>query len=66
LITAYTLLVERPIGREERSCASKVPFSSRREARSRVRHGHGQDGTLRPYHCQFCGEWHLGHRPRRR
>jgi hypothetical protein len=48
VITACTLLVERPTGRVERSCTSKAPFGSRREARSRIRHGHGQDGTLRP------------------
>ena len=66
MITAYALLTERPRSRVERSCSSKVPFDSRREAVSRVRHGRHQDGTLHPYHCAFCGAWHLGHRFRRR
>ena len=64
-ITAYTLLVERPTNRIERSCSSKIPYASRREARARVRDGRNQDGTLRPYHCQFCDLWHLGHSRRR-
>jgi hypothetical protein len=66
MIAAYTLLTERPTGRVERSCSSKAPYGSRREARSRVRHGRHQDGTLHPYHCAFCGAWHLGHTARRR
>ena len=65
VITAYTLLTERPMNRLERSCSSKTPFASRREARSRVSGGRNQDGTLKPYHCEFCGAWHLGHTPRR-
>jgi hypothetical protein len=64
MIVAYTQFIERPTGRVERSCTSKVPYMSRREARSRVRHGRNQDGTLRPYRCPFCGAWHLGHKPR--
>jgi len=63
--TAYTLLVEPPSDRVGRSCSSKIAYGSRREARARVRDGRNQDGTLRPYRCQFCGLWHLGH-PRRR
>ena len=65
VITAYTLLVERPTDRVERSCSSKIPYASRRDARARVRGGRHEDGTLRPYHCQFCDAWHLGHAPRR-
>ena len=61
VITAYTLLVGRPIDRVGRSCSSKIPYMSGREARARVRGGRNQDGTLRPYHCQFCDRWHLGH-----
>ena len=63
MITAYTLLVERPVDRIGRSCSSKILSASRREARARVRGGRHQDGTLRPYHCQLCDQWHLG--PRR-
>jgi hypothetical protein len=66
VITAYTLLVERPTNHLERFCSSKISYASRREARARVRGGRNQDGTLRPYHCQFCDAWHLGHRTRRR
>jgi len=65
VITAYTLLVERPTDRLGRSCLSKIPYLSRREARARVRDGRNQDGTLRPYRCQFCDLLHLGHRRRR-
>jgi hypothetical protein len=65
VITAYTLLVERPTDRIGRSCSSKIPYASRRDARARVRGGRHQDGTLRPYHCQFCDAWHLGHTRRR-
>lgn len=65
VITAYTVLVERPTNRVERSCSSKIPYATRREARARVRGGRNQDGTLRPYRCQFCDEWHLGHGRRR-
>lgn len=65
VITAYTLLIERPTNRVERSCSSKVPYASRRDARARVRGGRHQDGTLRPYHCQSCDAWHLGHSRRR-
>jgi hypothetical protein len=64
-MTAYTFLVERPTDRFERSCASKARYGSRRDARSRVRNSRNQDGTLKPYHCQFCDGWHLGHTPRR-
>jgi hypothetical protein len=59
--TVYRELIDRQVPFEERACLSKVRYSSRREARSLVRHGRRQDGTLEPYRCQFCGEWHLGH-----
>ena len=49
VIIAYTELVERPTNRVERSCSSKIPYATRREARARVRGGRNQDGTLRPY-----------------
>lgn len=65
VITAYTLLVERPTNRVERACSWKIPYASRRDARARARGGRHQDGTLRPYHCQFCDGWHLGHARRR-
>ena len=66
MIAAYRDLIERSSDPIERSCSSKTPFTTRREATQRLRHGRSQDGTLRPYHCGHCGEWHLGHRPRRR
>ena len=64
MLADYRALIERPLSPIERACTSKVGYGSRREARTRARHGRHQDGTLRPYHCGNCGEWHLGHRRR--
>jgi len=61
----YRLFINRDLPRIERGCTSKALFIRRREARSMGRHGRSQDGALRPYHCGWCGGWHLGHRPRR-
>ena len=59
--TVYRELIDRQVPFEERACLSKVRYASRREARTLSRHGRRQDGTLEPYRCRFCGEWHLGH-----
>jgi hypothetical protein len=64
MLAAYRALIERPLSPIERGCTSKVGYSSRREARTRSRHGRHQDGTLQPYRCGNCGDWHLGHRRR--
>lgn len=59
--TMYRELVDRRLPPVERGCLSKVRYSSQREARAVVRHGRHQDGSLKPYRCDFCAEWHLGH-----
>jgi hypothetical protein len=59
---SYHSLINRDLPLLERGCRSKGVYVSRREARSSARHGRTQDGALHPYHCQFCGGWHLGHR----
>jgi len=64
LSQAYRQLVNRDLPLDERGCASKAAFSSRREARS-VSHGRRSDGALKPYHCGRCDLWHLGHKKRR-
>jgi len=58
-------LVNRDLPPVERACTSKVTYFGRREARAAA-HGRHSDGQLRPYHCEFCGLWHLGHRRRHR
>jgi hypothetical protein len=59
-------MVNRSMPFIERSCLSKALFISQREARSVVRHGRHQDGSVQPYRCRFADHWHLGHRRRRR
>ena len=61
-VGSYRDLVNRDLPLIDRGCTSKALFISRGEARSMSRHGRSQDGALRPYHCQRCGGWHLGHR----
>jgi hypothetical protein len=48
---------------EQRSCRGKVRLSSRVEARSAARDlVRRSGGSIQPYHCGFCGGWHVGHR----
>jgi hypothetical protein len=49
--------------RELRSCASKVPHVSRREAKqvARLTTTRCGGGTVASYHCEYCGLWHVGH-----
>ena len=61
----YTQFINRNLPRIERGCLSKAVFSSRREARSVANHFRHGDGQVKPYACDYCGGWHLGH-PRRR
>jgi hypothetical protein len=65
VIANYRQLINRDLPIIERGCTSKTVFVSRREARSWVRNGRRSDGSLDPYHCGVCGQWHLGHRRRR-
>lgn len=48
---------------EYRSCASKIPHVSRREAKqvARLTTTRRGGGSLDAYHCRFCGLWHVGH-----
>ena len=62
----YRQLVNRELPLQERACTSKVAFLSRRDALSRCRHGRMGYSGLKPYRCDWCGDWHLGHRRRRR
>lgn len=61
-VNSYLDLINRDLPLIDRGCTSKSVFVSRREARAMGRHGRSQDGALRPYHCQHCDGWHLGHR----
>jgi hypothetical protein len=60
----YHLFINRNLPLVERGCTSKAMYVSRSEAKSVLRHGRRQDGTLKPYRCEFCPGWHLGHRRR--
>jgi hypothetical protein len=64
-VTTYRAFINRDLPIRERACGSKAAYVSRGEARSTVRHGRRQDGSLAPYRCRFCTLWHLGHRRRR-
>lgn len=65
-VTDYRQLVSRDLPLQERACTSKVVFVSRRDALSRARHGRMGYVGLRPYRCEWCDGWHLGHRRGRR
>lgn len=64
-LTDYRLYINRDLPIRDRACESKAVYVSRADARSMARQGHRQDGSLTPYHCRFCSQWHLGHRRRR-
>lgn len=52
---------------ELRSCRDKVRLDSRAEARLAAHGIERREGDrLQPYHCRFCGHWHVGHPTRRR
>ncbi|HJW21517.1 MAG TPA: hypothetical protein VJ506_03720 [Candidatus Limnocylindrales bacterium] len=61
MIADYRLLINRDLPFMQRGCSSKVGFVSRREARTAVRRGRHGNPQLDPYHCRWCGLWHLGH-----
>jgi len=46
-----------------RSCTSKIPFASRREARQRATPQQSRlgGGKVVPYRCKFEPHWHIGH-----
>ena len=64
-VVDYRTFINRDLPIRVRACESKAVFVSRGEARNAMR-GRRVDGSLAPYHCRFCGGWHLGHRRRRR
>lgn len=66
MATDYRQYLNRDLPLLVRGCTSKARFGSRREARALAKHGRMSDGSLAPYHCQYCGGWHLGHRRRSR
>lgn len=41
----------------------KIPYKTRAEARASVKRKDGMELSGKPYRCQFCGFWHLGHLP---
>jgi hypothetical protein len=57
----YRQFVNRNLPIRERACMSKAVFLSRREALNRIGHGHRGYAGLKPYRCQWCDGWHLGH-----
>ena len=63
-VVGYRQFINRNLPLRERACSSKAVFVSRREAKSLVRHGRHSYAGLKPYRCQWCDGWHLGHAPR--
>lgn len=43
-------------------CEGKQRFRGYSEASKAIRHG----SLLRPYKCQHCGMWHIGHKRRKK
>lgn len=49
-----------------RACNGKVRHASAQDAHAAMKHLHrdkGDQGAMNAYHCQFCGGYHIGHRP---
>lgn len=46
-----------------RNECSKIAYQSREMARAGARR-HSQGEQLRPYRCETCALWHVGHLPR--
>jgi hypothetical protein len=47
----------------DRSCLSKVRHYTRQAAQEKANRLIANQGetNIEPYHCQFCGGWHVGH-----
>jgi hypothetical protein len=58
----YRQFINRDLPRVDRGCTSKAIFVSRSEAKTSARRNRRNDGSLHPYHCRYCDQWHLGHR----
>jgi len=61
-VVSYRKFINRDLPRMERGCTSKALFISRSEAKSSARRNRRNDGSLHPYRCRYCDQWHLGHR----
>jgi hypothetical protein len=49
---------------EEVACLGKTQFPTRRAAKKRANQIRREGGpTMRPYPCDFCPHFHVGHRP---
>jgi hypothetical protein len=51
---------------EQRSCAGKIGYDSRANARIALRRWREQaplNGHLEAYACDYCAFWHIGHKP---
>ncbi len=48
---------------EKEVCESKVSYESKRDAQTKLnymnRSGHRGKRAMRPYHCEWCNQWHL-------
>lgn len=47
------------------SSCTKVAFYTRRQAKEKARELKSVRGHMRPYRCDDCGFWHIGHLPAR-
>lgn len=50
-----------------RSCDGKIRHADQREALDHIaglNRRKGFQGSMNAYRCDFCGGWHVGHRPR--
>lgn len=49
-----------------KACSRKVRHGSPEAARTalhKLNQAKGYQGPMNAYQCQFCGGWHIGHRP---
>lgn len=47
----------------ETSCAGKHQHRNRAKAIKRLVRMGRHHRFMQPYHCAFCGQWHIGHQP---
>ena len=53
----YLSFINRDLPLREKVCTSKIPYVSRREATTTTQ----RQESVKPYRCQFCTSWHVGH-----
>ena len=48
-----------------KQCEGKRRYATQAEAQTQADRSRGVDGgqCIDPYLCDFCGGWHIGHRP---